>query len=296
MKLRNVFILFLFLGLNPVSIAGPRKSEKSWQENLILSAKILRQADAVTREMGWVVSNVRQPSGSSAFGRLQRAFVKEVHGKLQKSPVLKCDTYKIKNLGEQVRPWKLEIFEACNTKYPLHLATVTLEKSDQLHIDFYPMNLSEELGLTASVMNKKTHCDLSFQGSILKIMNCQNWAQDRSKTEVVDLSTFIYTADKESLLQIKGVILEGLNPKSNINSEVPLKGRIIVTESELKEKEPVPVEGEVVPVRRHHKRKKPSAENLPDPEYIEGQERMDNQPVSPVPLENHEPVGEPSNR
>ncbi len=285
MKFRGNLILFLFSASLLFSNRLKAFDKVLSKESFILSGKIFRQADAVSREMGWVISNVRQAPGSSVFGRLQRAVIKETHGKLQKSPVLKCDSYKIKSLGQEQRPFKFEIYEVCNTKYPLHLATVVLEKNDQIQVDFYPMNLSEEMGLAASVMNKKTHCDLSFQRTILKTMNCQNWAQDRNKTEVVELRTFVYTADKESLLQIKGVILEGMNPKAKIDSQVPLRGRIVVTESEL-----------AIPIRGRHKKKMPSAENLPDPEYIQGQDAPGISEVAPVPLQNQEPVGEPSER
>ncbi len=285
MKCRHIFLLFLFFVSSfqgqdlkafgkSSSSNKASKSQNPWQESLNLNAKLFRQADAVVREMGWVVSGLRKPAGSSPFGRLQRAFIKEGHGKLPKSLVLKCDSYKIKNLGPEAELSKAEIFETCNSKYPLLLASLSLKKTDHLQIDFYPMNLAEELGLIASVMNKKTHCDLDFRGAILKGMDCQNWAQDRSKTEVVDLSTFVYTADQESLLKIKGVVLEGMNPKTKIDSQVPLKGRIVVTESEVKEKEPALAKP---PVRQHPKKAKSSAENLPDLESAP----VEKQPVIP---------------
>lgn len=324
MKFKNIFLWLLFLTgtLQPqlswasdrvqAGVKNNNKIENPWFKNLNLSAKIFRQADAVAREMWWVAANVRRPLGSSPFGRMQRASLKEAHAKLLKGVPFKCDNYSFKKLSPEMRPLKVEIYASCNVKNPSLLATWVLDQEDQIHIDFYPVNLSEELGLVASVMNKKTHCDLHFKGFNLKSMNCQNWAQDRSSTEVVDLSTFIFKADQDSLLQIKGIVLEGLNPKSKIDSRVPLTGRIIVTESEIKEKkvelpdvavipaahvEPegsvdangVPQEGS--PATSRHRRKlktKPNAEVLPEPEYIEGQD-----PTVPV---QEIPQAEPSER
>ncbi len=267
-------IIFLIVSLAPLfsasqvsakvqslkpNIKPNKKNETPWMENLKLSAKIFRQADAVAREMWWVAANDRKPIHQSPFGRIYRALMKEIGKPLPKGLSFKCDSYKVTNLANVERPLKLEIYEACNLKNNLLIATWTLDLENNLQVDFYPTNLANDLGLISALVNKKIHCDLRFIGSQLKTMKCQNWAQDRSKTQVIELSTFNYTADKEEILEIKGVVLEDLNPKSKIEVKVPMAGKIIVIEKEIEEK-----------ILKLGEPKKPNniEAGLPEPEYI----------------------------
>ena len=140
---------------------------------------------------------------------------------------------------------------------------------------------------------------------------------------------FNYTADKDSLLEIKGVVLEDLNPKSKIEGKVPLTGKIIVVEQAIEEKlpqlprdppqegDPLKAEGKgrdrFVPSANPVRSKKPNpSEGLPDPDYIpindlethieatpsENPPDVPSEAPSEIPtqLENQEPKGEPSVR
>jgi hypothetical protein len=219
--------------VGPAVVAAKKGKNSPVNEKLILASKIFRQADAVAREMWWVVAADRRPAQRSPFGKVSRASMMEAGMKLPKNVNYKCDNYLIKKDESKSPVFQVEVFESCIAKSPARIANWTLFESGRIEIEFYPENLSDLLGLGASVMNKVIHCQLESKNGILKSLSCQPWTQDRNATEIVDLSRFEYHAESPSLMEIKGFILENLNPKKKIETKVPLEGKIVVTETEI---------------------------------------------------------------
>lgn len=250
MRLGSFLLAFFFL-ISAGSAAPKAKpaAKAIPDKNLTVVAKVFRQADAVIREMWWVVAADRKPSQRSPFGKLHRAVLMDLGSKLTKNIYFRCDRYEVKRPllpkdQQSSRPLFAEVFETCVVKNPVRIAQWTLEKENKLQVQLYPENMVELMGLGASLINKMAQCELIFtDGGLLTQMSCKDWTQDRGEREVVQLDKFLYEADRVNVMEIKGVILESMNPAKKIDSRVPLTGPITVTEEDL----PQPVAKKVVP-------------------------------------------------
>lgn len=276
--------------------AGPKtpkiktSNEKSkMKESLQTIAKVVRQADAVTREMWWVIAADRKPAQRSPFGKVERALLFEVGQKLTKSTGFRCDNYQIKRPEAWMYPYGIQVLESCVVKNPQLIAEVNIESEGQLSISFFPENLTEILGLQASVVNKKATCQLWYQrNGVLSKMRCKNWTQDRNDKELVDLDVFNYQSEGPALMEVKGNILEDMNPVKKIQSTIPLDGPILVKEVEIPDPvtphPPPPVltpKQKIAPIPRRQRPVAP-VEALPDPDYISAEEPAD-EGVQPPP-------------
>ncbi len=232
-RMGKFFLSLVFLSSLAAAKNQPPKPKVLLSEELTLAAKVFRQADAVIREMWWVVAADRKVPQKTPFGKMSRAVQQDLGHKLSKTLGFRCDRYRLKKEGSK-RPLKVEIFEACSVKNSALIAEFKLEKENRMSVTIYPEHLVEVLGLQASVVNKRASCDLSFQDNgILNSLHCRNWTQDRSAKELVDLSKLEYRTSETAIMEISGEILTAMNPIKKIETTVPLSGPITVTETEI---------------------------------------------------------------
>lgn len=199
--------------------------------------RVFEQADAIHREAWWVIGEERRPAGKSPFGKVQRALMSEQKIKLSNKSFFRCDRYVVKRdiLSAAGYPQKAEVFEKCSEKAPAkQIADWSLEKMGELKVTFHTENLEEVLGLGATILMRRLECQMNFNElDQLLLLRCQAWAQDRGQGQTVRLDTYEYRKDNKSMLKLRGKVHENLTEIRKIDVDIPLEGKIKVTETEL---------------------------------------------------------------
>lgn len=217
----------------------------SKDRNLDIFVRYFEQADAIHREAWWVLTNERRTVGRSPFGKVQRAILSSQNIKLANKSLFRCDRYLVKRdiMGIQGYPQRLEIFEKCSEKLAAKkLAELAIPHIKEIQVTFFSENMEEVLGLGATVLNKRIQCTLTGTelGQLLTL-KCKDWAQDRSKEQMILLTVYDYEKAGRNLIKLRGKVYENLTDIRKIEADVPLEGKIYVTETELYAPEPTPV-------------------------------------------------------
>ncbi len=222
---------------SPPVVAAATAREKKNPKDVVLTrlARYLEQADAVQREAWWVVAAEKKVQGRSIFGKAQRALLTEMGMKLANKSLFRCDRYIVKRdiMGLTGLPQKGEIFQKCSNQAEL-IAEYEISKETTAKISFYPQYLGEVMGLSTSILNRKVICDLmgDEEGKLEKL-KCENMAQDRNGTESIQFTVYQYEKAGKSLLTLKAQVYEELSPMKKIEAQVPLAGKIHVTETQV---------------------------------------------------------------
>ncbi len=212
--------------------------------SLDVLVRYLGEADSIHREAWWVLNNERPAVGKSPFGKVQRAFLSSQNIKLANKSLFRCDRYVVQKLPGSAAhfPQNFEIFERCSEKIAAKkIATVKMLSERDVQLVFLSENLEEILGLGATVLS--LHIECSFQGDgqgHLQKLKCKDWAQDRSREQMIRLSVYDYDKSGKNMLSLRGKVFENLTDIRKIEADVPLDGKIFVTETELYPPEPTP--------------------------------------------------------
>ncbi|MGE5084802.1 MAG: hypothetical protein ACM3MG_00775 [Bacillota bacterium] len=206
--------------------------------------RLLEQADGVHREAWWVLTSDRRPVGKSPFGKVQRALLSSENVKLTNKSLFRCDRYLVKRdvMGKDGYPQRAEVFEKCSEKLAAKkIALMTAQKIGEVQLVFYPEHLEEVLGLSATILNKPIHCSLkgNEQGQLLNL-SCKDWAQDRSKEHMIRLDVYDYQKEGQNMIKLRGKVYENLTDIRKIEADIPMSGKIQVTETELYAPTPTP--------------------------------------------------------
>lgn len=219
-----------------------KKDSTPKDEVASLLVRIFAQADGVHREAWWVLSEDRRPISKSPFGKVERAYMTAQNLKLPNKSLFRCDRYlmkrDIKGLGGY--PQTGEIFEKCSEKTDAKkIAYVTAKSKNETDVTFYPDHLEEILGMGASFLNRIIECNLknNDEGTLTEL-NCKNWAQDRTKEQMIRLETYSYQKSGRNLIQLRGKVFVNLTEARKIVADVPMDGKILVTETEMFAPEP----------------------------------------------------------
>lgn len=213
-------------------------------KSLDVFVRYFEQADAIHREAWWVLTSERRPVGKSPFGKVQRALLASQNIKLTNKSMFSCDRYLVKRdvLGLKGYPQKAEVFEKCSEKIEAKkIAEYFAPNDKEVQVKFFPENMEELLGLGATVLNKHIQCTLNGndQGQLQKL-KCKDWAQDRTKEQMIRLDVYDYEKTGRNIIKLKGKVYENLTDTRKIEAEVPMEGKIYVTETELYPPEPTP--------------------------------------------------------
>lgn len=194
-------------------------------------AKLSHQADQIAREAWWVATSEKLGVERSPFGKLKRAALMALDGRLSSKGRFACDRYLVVPLPGLAK--NFEISEFCNTKAaPKKFAAWTITGPHSAKVEFEPANLGEVLGLGASIFSKRFSCELVWTDSdVLDSMKCPHWEQDRGNSQVVSWQTFDFHRGAGNVLMLRGKVLENLQAVRKIEADVPLAGKIVVTET-----------------------------------------------------------------
>lgn len=213
-------------------------------KSLDVLVRYLGEADSIHREAWWVLNNERPPVGKSPFGKVQRAFLASQNIKLTNKSLFRCDRYVVQKMpGSAAQfPQDFSIFEKCSEKIAAKkIASVKMMNEREVQVLFLSENLEEILGLGATVLSLHIECSLRGDGQgHLQKLTCKDWAQDRSREQMIRLSVYDYEKAGKNLLSLRGKVFENLTDIRKIEAEVPLDGKIFVTETELYPPEPTP--------------------------------------------------------
>ena len=219
-----------------------KKDSTPKDEAAALLVKVFSQADGVHREAWWVLSEDRRPISKSPFGKVERAFMTAQNLKLPNKSLFRCDRYvmkrDIKGLGGY--PQTAEIFEKCSEKSEAKkIAYVTVKNKSETDVTFYPDHLEEILGTGASFLNRIIECSLknNDEGTLTSLI-CKNWAQDRTKEQMIRMDTYEYQKAGSNLIKLRGKVFVNLTETRKIVADVPMEGKILVTETEMYAPEP----------------------------------------------------------
>ncbi|MEN0057335.1 MAG: hypothetical protein AAGB31_00765 [Bdellovibrio sp.] len=211
--------------------------------------RYFEQADSIHREAWWVISGERSPLSKSPFGKVHRALLTLQNMKLSNKSIFRCDRYLVQRdvMKSEGFPQKLEIFEKCNDKIPAKkLAVVNAPRSGEASVTFYSENLAEVLGMGATILNKPISCILKGDAEgHLQSLSCKDWIQERAETgnknrwDVI-LNVYEYQREGKNVIKLRGKVHENLTETRKLEADVPMEGKIFVTETELYPPEPTP--------------------------------------------------------
>lgn len=211
--------------------------DKGKYKSLGVIARYFEKADAIHREAWWVMSSERRPAGKSPFGKIQRALLSSQNIKLSNKSIFRCDRYLVKRdvMKMDGFPQRVEIFEKCSVKIEAKkIAQFFAPNENEIQVDFFPENLEEILGLGATVLNKTIHCTLRGNDREQLIsLKCQDWAQERSKEHLIRLDVYEYEMTGRNLIKLRGKVYENLSEARKLEADVPVDGKIFVTETEM---------------------------------------------------------------
>lgn len=216
-------------------VATPNQDKKD--KDLDVLVRYFAEADAIHREAWWVLNNQRPPMGKSPFGKVQRALLASQNIKLSNKSLFNCDRYLVRKApqGKVPYPQRYEIEEKCSDRLAgKKIAELDVPRENEVIVFFISENLEEILGLGAAVLNLRLECHLrgDSQGHLLKL-KCKDWAQERSKEQMIRLNVYDYEKTGQDLIKLRGKVYEHLMDIRKIEADVPLKGKIQVTETEL---------------------------------------------------------------
>ncbi|CAE79664.1 hypothetical protein AB1A81_08240 [Bdellovibrio bacteriovorus] len=227
-----------------VKVLTPKAEDSAPRDkSLDVLVRYLAEADGIHREAWWVLTAARPPISKSPFGKVQRALLASQNIKLTNKSMFRCDRYLVKRdvLGLLGYPQKGEVFEKCSDKADAkRIASFDVPKEGELNLIFYPENLQEVLGLGAGILNRQIHCSLKGKEK-LESLNCKDWAQDRTKEQMIRLDVYDYQKSGKNLIKLRGKVYENLTDIRKIEADVPMEGKITVTETELYAPEEPPV-------------------------------------------------------
>jgi len=201
------------------------------------------QMDAIFRESLWVIRKERAPQGKSIFGKMQRALLVNMKQKLSNKSLFRCDVYSmtrnISGLGGV--PQNAEVLHQCNSKESfVPFGDWSHPRADELIVNFRGGNLSEVLGFTTGVLSPKISCTIkSSENGIIDRLTCQGLMIDYNpaKNQVLRFTQYEYQKSAKNMLSIKAEVLENLDPVKKIEVNIPLEGKITVTETVLQQPE-----------------------------------------------------------
>ncbi len=256
--MRSAFILLvaIFLGacfskeekaptaVAPIASEREATAPKKKKEDAVTKDKTIAnwtryfaQADGIHREAWWVLTSEKKPAGKTPFGKIERALLSSENIKLTNKSIFRCDRYVVKRevLSAKGYPQKAEVFEKCSEKMAgKKIADLSSAKEGEVQVVFYPENLEEILGLGPTILNKHVECTLVASDSgALNSLKCKNWSEDRSKEQMIRLDTYDYQKEGKNLIKLRGKVYENLTDIRKIEADVPLEGKIEVTETEL---------------------------------------------------------------
>jgi len=219
----------------------PAKNAKepaaSKDKSLDALVRYFEQADSIHREAWWVLTSERRPVSKSPFGKVQRALLSSQNIKLSNKSLFRCDRYVVQRdvMGVTGYPQRADIFEKCSEKTAAKkIAQVFVPSENEIQVTFFPENLEEILGLGATVLNRSIPCTLKGNEHLqLVSLKCKDWAQDRSKEQMIRLDVYDYEKAGKNLIKLRGKVYENLSDTRKIEADVPMEGKIYVTETEL---------------------------------------------------------------
>ena len=223
-----------------ISHSTPNPKAKSPAEKEL--QKVLHwfeQMDAIYRESLWVIRKEKAPQGKSMFGKMHRALLTDLKQKLSNKSLFKCDVYSMKRdvAGLTGVPQNADVFHRCNSKESfVRIGDWSHPKANELTMNFHSGNLSEVLGFATGILNPRIQCKLkSSESGIVESFSCENLMvdYDLAKNQVLRFSKFEYIKSASSILHIKAEVLENLDPIRKIVVDVPMEGKIKVTETVL---------------------------------------------------------------
>ncbi|WP_413557206.1 hypothetical protein [Bdellovibrio sp. HCB209] len=211
---------------------------------LSLFARVLEQSDSIHREAWWVLSGDRRPLGKSPFGKAQRAILSQQNAKLANKSLFRCDRYEVKRdvMSASGYPQKIDMYEKCSAKSPAkHMAFLSAMKPGEIDIVFYPEGLEEVLGISAAILNRTITCQIRLNtDEQLESLKCKDWAQEKTREQMIRLDVYDYSKDGNDMIKLRGKIYENLTDIRKIEADVPMTGKIVVTETELYAPTPIP--------------------------------------------------------
>lgn len=265
-------------------VKGSGDSNKDKTLNVI--ARYFEKADAIHREAWWVLAAERRPVGKSPFGKVQRALLSSQNMKLSNKSIFRCDRYLVKRdvMSLHGYPQRAEIFEKCSEKIEAKkIAQFDASRANEIQVVFFPENLEEILGLGATVINKSIQCTLRGNDrEQLVSLKCQDWAQERSKEHMIRLDVYDYEMEGRNLIKLRGKVYENLSESRKIEADVPVEGKIFVTETELYPPEPSPEP--LAPVKAVKPVPLPKAGSPADPSVVPLAPAVDMNPATITPL------------
>lgn len=238
-----------------VSMIKKKDAQLNTDKNKALNviARYFEKADAIHREAWWVMSAERRPVGKSPFGKIHRALLSSQNIKLPNKSIFRCDRYIVRrDVGKADGfPQKAEIFEKCSERIEAKkIGQFFAHQANEIQVVFFPENLEEILGLGATVINKSIQCTLRGNDrEQLVSLICKDWAQERSKEHMIRLDVYDYEMEGRNLIKLRGKVYENLSEARKIEADVPMEGKIFVTETELYPPEPSPEPQAPAPVK-----------------------------------------------
>ncbi|MBS1971591.1 MAG: hypothetical protein JSU04_14870 [Bdellovibrionales bacterium] len=201
------------------------------------------QMDAIFRESLWVIRKERAPQGKSIFGKFQRALLVDMKQKLSNKSLFRCDVYSmtrnVSGLGGV--PQNAEVMHQCNTKESfIKIGDWNHAKDTELTMNFRGGNLSEVLGFTTGILSPRISCKLkSSENGIIENFSCDGFMIDYNpaKNQVLRFNQYEYQKNSKNMLYIKAEVLENLDPVKKIEVNIPMEGKITVTETVLQQPE-----------------------------------------------------------
>lgn len=206
-------------------------------KSLEIAVKYFETADSIHREAWWVLSEQRLPMGKTVFGKVQRALLSSQNIKLSNKSMFRCDRYVTQRdvKGLTGYPQSIQVFEKCSEKAEAKkIAQIENTREGDIQVRFFPIALEEVVGTGASFLNKEFTCQLKGDDKgLLLELDCPDFSQDRSNTQMVRLEKYHYKKDQKNMIKLRGKIFENLSELRSVEADIPLDGKITVTETEL---------------------------------------------------------------
>lgn len=226
-------------------IAMPKKLVATPQEkSLNLFIRVMEQADSVHREAWWVLTGERRPLQKSSFGKVQRALLTQQNAKLGNKSLFSCDRYEVKRdvMSQTGYPQKIEMYERCSSKAPAkRMAMIYAQKEGEFELSLFPEGLQEVLGISAAILNSTVTCKVRANADEqLLSLSCKNWVQEKDRVQSIRLDVYDYQKEGQNMIKLRGKVYENLTDVRKIEADVPMSGKITVTETELYAPTPSP--------------------------------------------------------
>ena len=221
--------------LKPATMLMPKKN---LDRELQKISKWFEQMDAILRESIWVVRKDRPPQSKSIFGKLQRAALVEMKEKLANKSLFRCDTYSMsRSVGADGIPQSAEVMHKCGSRESfVKIGDWNHPSANVLTMNFRGGNLEDVLGLATGILSPRISCELkSNEAGSIENFSCKDLMidYDSKKNQVLKFLRFEYIRGASKILHLRAEVLESLQPVRKIEVDVPLEGKIEVTETVL---------------------------------------------------------------